>query len=263
MGRSSIVWSPGGGDSARGSIFISTKGAPNMLVKGSLVTQMSGSLGGITASRNRGGQYFRARALPVNPNSNRQQVMRMYMDTAVTYWTESLTDIERLSWQTYADNVAMVNRVGDSVFLSGQQQWIRSAVPWLLGGQDLDDIRSAPTIFDTGDPGTLSLTSIATDGTIVIGIAGAPGWAGVDEGRILCFVSQPQNQSKVFFKGPFRFCGFVAGDVATPITSASFDADNADPPVAIVQNAKTFVRVRCQYPDGRLTQAFIFEEIAV
>ncbi|KKM06452.1 hypothetical protein LCGC14_1743870, partial [marine sediment metagenome] len=47
-----------------------------MLFKSGLITQGSGSIGGLTASHNRGGMYFRARTIPTNPATSFQTVVR-------------------------------------------------------------------------------------------------------------------------------------------------------------------------------------------
>jgi len=233
-----------------------------MLFKSQVLTQASGSVGGLTYSHNRFGMYTRSRTVPVNPNSTRQQVMRMYMDSAVTYWTETLTEANRESWRVYAANVPVVNKLGDVVNLTGQQMFLRSGVPWLLAGKSLSAIASAPTTFDTGDPGTLSLSSlVASSTTATIAIAGAPDWAADADGGLLGFSGNPQNPSVSFYKSPFRFCGFVPGN-ATPITSAAFLTGTADPPITWTAGQRAFIRVRALYPDGRLTQAFIFDVIA-
>lgn len=233
-----------------------------MLFKSTLLAQASGSIGGSTYSHNRGGMYIRNRTIPVNPNSNRQQAMRMYMDNAVQAWTNLMTEIQRNSWRIYADNVPVLNRLGDAVHLSGQQMWIRSAVPWLLTGQDLADIFTAPTTFDTGDPGVISPgAAIASVNSVSVLIGGEPAWAADETGHLLGFIGLPQNPSVRFYKSPFRFVGAVPGN-ATPIVSAVFDGDNANPPVPFSAGQRIFIRVRAIYPDGRLTQAFIFDTIA-
>lgn len=234
-----------------------------MLFKSQVLTQASGSVGGLTYSHNRFGMYTRARTVPVNPNSTRQQVMRMYMDSAVTYWTETLTEPERESWRVYAANVPIVNKLGDTVNLTGQQMFIRSGVPWLLAGKDLADIATGPAVFDTGDPGTLSLTIItAATNVAIVTVSGAPAWAALDDAVLLGFSGNPQNPSVSFYKSPFRFIGAVPGDSGTPVVTAQFDTDNCDPPIDYSAGQKGFIRVRALYPDGRLTQAFIFDGIA-
>jgi len=235
-----------------------------MLFKSQVLTQASGSVGGLTYSHNRFGMYTRARTVPVNPNSSRQQAMRMYLDSVVTYWTETLTEAERESWRVYAANVPVVNKLGDTVNLTGQQQFIRSGVPWLLAGKDLADIATAPTTFDTGDPGNLTFTIItAATNVAIITVTGAPAWAADDDAGLLAFFGNPQNPSVSFYKSPFRFGGFVPGDSGTPVVTAQFDSDNCDPAIDFTAGQKCFIRVRALLSDGRLTQAFVFDSVAV
>lgn len=224
---------------------------------------VSGSIAGIVYSHNAGGMYTRARAVPTDPSSARQQVMRMYLDQAVTYWTETLLEVERESWRLYAANVPVIDRLGQTINLSGQNMFVRSGVPWLLGGQALADIATAPAIFDTGDPGSLTLVAVtAPTGAVEISIDGAPAWAAQDAGRLLVQAGLPQNPSINFYKGPFRFIGSEDGDSVTPITASTTFLPNANPPIAVAEGQRLFVRARAQYDDGRLTQAFVFDVLA-
>lgn len=223
---------------------------------------VSGSVAGLTYSHNAGGMYSRARAVPTNPNSTRQQIMRMYLDTVVTYWTETLSEAERESWRVYAANVPVMDKLGQTINLSGQQMFVRSGVPWLLAGKALSAIATGPSTFDTGDPGTLGLAGILASGNSgSIDVGGAPGWAADADGHIIIQSGNPQSPSINFYKGPFRFVVAVPGN-ATPITTAAFDTDDCTPPINWTVGQRGFIRVRCQYPDGRLTQAFIFDDLA-
>ena len=49
-----------------------------MLFVPTIGTKLSGSLGGIVASHNRFGSYFRQRTVPVNPDTADQQMVRGY-----------------------------------------------------------------------------------------------------------------------------------------------------------------------------------------
>jgi len=57
----------------------------------------SGSYAQMTASRNRFGQYFRTRAVPVNPATPQQLVQRARLSTNAAGWRD-LTDGERAGW---------------------------------------------------------------------------------------------------------------------------------------------------------------------
>lgn len=93
-----------------------------MLVKG-IFTNISGSTGGITGSRNKGGQYLRARVNPVNPNSTAQQTARSRFTDANDSWS-SLTEAQRTAWNDWAQLQVWKNRLGDTIQLSGQQGYI-------------------------------------------------------------------------------------------------------------------------------------------
>lgn len=234
-----------------------------MKFKSQVYTAVSGSIGGITYSHNAGGMYARGRAIPTDPASTRQQIMRMYMDSAVTYWTETLTEAERESWRVYAANTPVLNVFGDMIHLSGQQHWVRSGVAWLLAGKDLADISTAPTVYNTGDPGALATLTVSTGpSSFILSIGGTPGFAADDDGGIFGFLSNPQNPSINFYKAPFRFSNFTSGNSGTPITTATFLGSTADPPISWASGEKMFCRARALYGDGRLTQAFVFDGIS-
>lgn len=105
-----------------------------MLVTSQIVAAGSGSIGGLTWSHNRGGQYLRARVIPVNPNTEAQGIARENMSSAVSLWTNTLDDAQRQAWQTYAQDTPTVNRLGAQLILSGQQMFIRSVTSRMIAG---------------------------------------------------------------------------------------------------------------------------------
>lgn len=109
----------------------------------------SGSIGGITYSRNRGGMYTRARAVPTNPNSVRQVAARAGFSAAVRLWTEDLTGAQRDGWRTYADATPFTDSLGSPLVLTGQQAFVRSISALIGAGIEPSNL-SAPTIFNTG-----------------------------------------------------------------------------------------------------------------
>lgn len=113
-----------------------------------LMAAASGSLGGITASRNRGGQYLRRRALVSNPNTEAQGIARENLATAVSTWTNTLTATDRQAWATYAQDTPVVNKLGNQIILSGQQMFVRSATARLIAG--LAIITAGPTASGLG-----------------------------------------------------------------------------------------------------------------
>ena len=97
-----------------------------MLIRSGMGMQLSGSVGGVTASRNSAGAYLRNRTVPVNPNSVRQQSVRSGFAAAAEKWRE-LTAAQREGWAGYATGTPLLNRLGESITLSGFAMYCRVA----------------------------------------------------------------------------------------------------------------------------------------
>lgn len=228
-----------------------------MLFKSQILTQASGSIGGTTFSRNRGGMYTRARTLPTNPNTPRQNAVRSAMTTCVNYWSNELTATERQAWKDYGDNVAVLNRVGDEIYLTGQQQFIRTNV---ARGAAESMITAAPTIFDTGAPITGTVTSITIEAN-KIGINTGNNsqiWltngGASDDGDIIVQFGPPVNAAVNFFKGPYQIAYTVPIAAAGTNTLADGSQDDNRQASPLVAGQFRPVRARICYDDGRLTK---------
>lgn len=84
--------------------------------------QRSGKQGGIVWSRNRYGAYARNRAVPVNPDSSRQRTVRNQFSQNSKAWS-NLNNDARLLWSNMAANLPRKNRLGDTIYLTGSQQY--------------------------------------------------------------------------------------------------------------------------------------------
>lgn len=217
------------------------------------IVQASGSLGGNTYARNRYGNYMRARTKPVNPNSSSQQAIRSAMTQMVSRWANTLTAAQRTAWALYASSVGMLNRLGESVNLSGFNHFIRSA-----------SLRSyiGATIVDAG-PTTFSLPE--SDSTLAVSISAATqklnitfddtmDWCDLDEAHMAIFMGSPQSPTINFFNGPWKLAGTIDGDSVTPPTSP--DA-NLDCPFVATEGQKVWIYARITLDDGRVSSRFI------
>lgn len=186
-----------------------------MKFKSEIVTQASGSIGGVTYSHNRGGMYRRARAIPTNPNSVGQQDVRMYLGAAAAAWSNTLTAAQRLAWENYANLTPITDALGDPLVLTGQQMYIRSAVMRQRAGAEL--FHDGPTT-----PGLAELTAVSvTDaaGSVDVNFTNTDGWAGSEDAVLAIQTSRNLPLATNYFKGPFRFLAAVPGDSVTPPTS--------------------------------------------
>ena len=87
---------------------------------GPAVAAVSGSVGGVTFSHNKGGMYMRNRSIPTNPSTLPQQNARARLATVSQAW-QALTQGERDSWDEYAVQNPATNALGNSILLSGHQ----------------------------------------------------------------------------------------------------------------------------------------------
>lgn len=227
-----------------------------MLFKSQVFTQASGSVGGLTYSRNAGGMYTRARAIPVNPASLQQQEVRNAIGVLTARWVETLTQAQRDDWAVYAGNVTLINRLGEALPVAPLAQYVRSNVPRIQAGLPIVD--DAPTVFDLGSfsmPGPLTAT--APTG-LSLPFTNADDWANEDDAAMLIYVSRPQNPSVNFFKGPYRLAGSILGDGTTPPASPAVLVA----PFPLNAGQKVFLQGRVTRADGRLSTPFQLDDIA-
>jgi hypothetical protein len=205
----------------------------------------SGSVGGLTYSRNRGGQYTRRRALPSNPATERQGIARENMATAVAAWTNNLTIAQRTAWQSYAAATPFVDALGQQIILSGQQMFIRTST--VRNIMDLTAILDAPTMSGLGntpqfggdpvvDASALTTTILATAVDAAVGDV-----AGVR-------MSRPVPTSRTPAHEPTRFAGSVAYD------AVGFNfSDTAPNPFDVTAGQLVRITIWVAWQDGRVS----------
>lgn len=229
-----------------------------MLVKvGGLVGNLSGSLGGITASHNRFGTYFRNRTKPTDPNSGLQQTVRSAFAFLSARWSQTLTAAQRTGWNLYGSSVVMKNKLGQDINLTGYNHYIRSNLILQQNGITLVD--APPTIFelpaqDSAFACTYSeatqLGSAAFDDTM--------DWVDEDDAYMLIFTGSPQNPQRNFFNGPWRYAHAIAGDSTTaPTTPETFTA-----PFVVSELQRIWTYGRIARADGRLSEPFQVDALA-
>jgi len=220
------------------------------IFKSIIMPQASGSLGGIVFSRNKGGAYVRARAIPTNPNTAQQVVVRQAVGNLANLWSNTLTAAQRAAWKNYADNVPVVNALGDSIILTGLNMYTRSNVPIIQAG--LTRVDAAPTVFNLGDYTEPSIAIDATDDEIDVTFDNTDAWANEDDAAMLVYASRPVAASINYFKGPYRYAGKIDGDGATPPTSPAA----ISLPWAVEAGQKVFAKIAVVRADGRLSYPF-------
>lgn len=226
-----------------------------MKFKSQVFTAVSGSVGGLTFARNKGGLYTRARAIPTNPNTAAQINARDALSTLVDAWTTFVTQAQRDAWDVYALNVPVVDVFGDPKLLTGQQMYIRSNQPRVRNGEARVD--DGPTVFNLGTFTTPSIAiSAASPSDVVISFTNTDSWANALGGFLFAGASRGQNASIQFFKSPFRTIGSIDGDAAPPSSPATLVSD-----FVYALGQKVFATFRASQSDGRLSTAQIVNTI--
>ncbi len=222
------------------------------LVKyGGGIVQMSGSIGGDTFARNRYGNYVRARTKPVNPNTTLQQAVRASMSFLTNRWAQTLDAAQRTAWNLYASNVAMKNKLGETINLTGFNHYIRSNMIRKQGIQALID--DGPVIFEL--PAKDPLFAItATEATQEISYAYdvTMDWSLELDSFLFFFQGSPQNAQRNFFAGPWRYNEGESG--ADPGPNISPNVKTAVFPIAEGQRLWAYARI--SRADGRLSEPF-------
>jgi len=167
----------------------------------------SGSQAGTTAGRNRFGQYFRTRAIPVNPSTPQQLVQRARLSTNAAAW-RALTDAQRAGWETLGLQLIRTDSLGQTYNLNGFLAYCS------VNNNNLDAgnaaVSDAPAIVTP--PALLTATITLTAAALSIAYTATPLGAGV---RLFSFVS-PQQSAGRAFNGDYRLIAVSAAAAASP-----------------------------------------------
>ncbi len=229
-----------------------------MLFKPLIGAELSGSIGGITASHNKGGAYFRSRVIPTDPASPFQGIVRQSLGNLAARWSGLLSQSARDAWDLYAANVPLLNPLGESINVTGLNMFQRSNVPRQQNGLPRVDV--APSIFNLGDFTAPTVVSFTSPTALSLTFTEADDWVSEDDAAMLIYGSRAQNASINFFKGPYRaYVTQLLGEVAIPPTTP-FAGVN---PFSVAIGNKVFLKVSVTRADGRLSQVQRLEAVAI
>jgi len=181
------------------------------LVKyGAGIVQMSGSIAGDVHARNRFGNYVRPRTKPVNPHSERQEAARAVVSHLAERWHGTLDDTQRGLWADYAAGVAMKNRLGETIHLTGFNHYIRSNAANLMCRAVVKD--DAPAILSLPEKDILlQCTEESIADQEFTFIFSQDGWTPDNDQKLnlLLYQGRPQLESRDFYATPWRYMGTV------------------------------------------------------
>jgi len=172
-----------------------------LITLGSTVSNISGSIGGTTYARNRGGAYARNRTVGLNPKTPAQFGVRLAFGGLAQAWSDELTPANRSAWDSYAEATPIVNRLGQERTLSGINMFVRgNSLNAAVGVARVDQGPSDPGVGSAFGLGvSIDVAEQTLDVTSIGGIVNYPA-----HGRGLYIqMSRPQRAGVNFFAGPF------------------------------------------------------------
>lgn len=220
------------------------------LVKyGAGIVQISGSIAGDVHARNRFGNYIRPRTKPVNPQSERQVAARARVAFAAEYWHNDLSSLQRGLWDTYAAAIAMKNRLGETIHLTGFNHFIRSNTANMQAGPGIQE--AAPTILSLPEKDVvLQCTEEDIAQQAFTFVCDTSGWApnGDPKLAIFVYVGQAQLASRNMFAGPWRYMNYIDATMGAAGT-ASFNS-----PYPFATGQKVWFKARVLTAQRRLSE---------
>ncbi len=187
-----------------------------MLIKSTILAQMSGSLNGSVFSHNRGGQYARNRSIPANPATTRQGEVRTSLTVLSLQWGQVLTQAQRDAWSNYAASTPVTNRLGDQTTLSGIAQYTKTNQfrTSTLGAVPIND-PPAPA----APPGGAFPSFLSAEFNNNMGVGSMTAQVNVTSPTtgysMAIYSSAGLSPGKGFWKGPYSELTIVPGTVAT------------------------------------------------
>jgi hypothetical protein len=167
----------------------------------------SGSIGGVTSSRNRNGQYKRTRAVPVNPRTSYQGAVRARLGANSAAW-RALTDAQRAGWSDLGRSIQRTDKLGQSYDLDGQQCYIMVNNNNLTAGNAV--VQNAPAVVQP--TGLLTATITLTASSFSVAYTATPLAAGA---KLFLYCS-PQRSAGRSYEGDLRLIQVSAAAAASP-----------------------------------------------
>lgn len=167
----------------------------------------SGSIAGTTFSKNRNGQYARSRAIPVNPNTAAQGLVRARFGDNAQGW-RTLTAAQRAGWASLGAQMTRTDSLGQSYALTGQQAYIAINNNNLDAGNAI--VADAPALLSPA--GLTSATVTTTGGTLSLAYTATP----LGTGQRLFVYASPQRSVGRQFEGDYRLIFESAAAAASP-----------------------------------------------
>lgn len=164
------------------------------------ITNIVGSHAGNTFSRNKGGSYMKKKPHGTNPGSLNQRKTRSLIAQVTQYYSFTLTDAERAAWAAFAATNHVINRLGNTTFLSAQQMFAKLNCPAFTNNGLIQN--NPPASTAVGAPTSLTISADRTSGGQIFVELFATGLQVGDQ--VVCWLSPTLNPGKGYVSSELR-----------------------------------------------------------
>lgn len=182
---------------------------------GMMMTDARGKLGGHVFTKARSGATVRTKVSPTNPRTSAQSSARGSLASLSQAWS-ALSEVQRVAWNSAAQEVGKTNIFGDAYFPSGKNYFTAVNKNLLLCGSAMESFPPARETMPVIDSITVDLN--VTDGEFNV-VASTDGVRDV-----VYFVVQA---SKPTSKGVFNFSGKWSQILVSPAQPTGAELYNA------------------------------------
>lgn len=178
---------------------------------GAIVSEVRNKIAATVYTKNKAGASIRNRTTPINRRSVGQTAQRQQLSSFSSGW-RGLSQAERDGWNSAAASFPQQDNLGQTIFLTGAQLYVRCNLNLLLIGQSPITGAPTPTSFPVLALG--AIVSDASSGTLTVAFTATP----VPAGFSLVFrATAPISQGKSFVgQSAFRFIDFAAAAATSP-----------------------------------------------
>lgn len=176
---------------------------------GAVISEIRGKIAATVFTKNASGNSIRNRATPINPRSTKQVLRRQILSALSAAW-RGLTQAQRDAWNASAANFPQQDSLGQTVFLTGSQLYVRLNANLVLIGASQITSPPAPISFATLALGVATMAS----GVLTIPFTPTPVAAGFN---LIVRATVAASPGKQFApQSAFRFLDKLAAAAASP-----------------------------------------------
>jgi hypothetical protein len=213
---------------------------------GALVSDVRGKVDGILFSRGPYGAFVKKKHSPVNKKSPLQSSKRNLLAICAKAFSNLLTPIQRLSWETLAARQSSVDVFGKDKTLSGRDLYIQFMSRTQSADQQFDV--SAPVDMFVPSLDSMSITAQASDQTIRVSFA--PLFP-IGEIRLFIYSTGVLNPGVLSYSRRLSFLAYTSIATHTPFNIQSFWIEKYGP---ILEGSKIGFRVHfLDFSNGALS----------